>query len=128
MIRLVARLVVGLIANAIALLVATLVLDDVSIEAAGFVLAVVVFTVVGVLIEPLLRQMALKNAQVLLGSSALIATLVGLIVTELVLDGRQIQGPVTWVLAAVLVWAVALAARLVLPLILFKKVLSEARA
>lgn len=128
MIRLVARVVVGLVANAVALLVATLVLDDVTISAGGFILAVVVFTVTGVLAEPLLRQMAMKNAQVLLGSSALISTLVGLAVTELVLDGRQIRGPVTWILATVLVWAVALVARLLLPLVIFKKALAEARS
>jgi hypothetical protein len=101
------------------------VLDDMSLDAAGFTIALVLFAVTGLLVEPLLRQIAVRNAPALLGSSALVATLVSLVVTALVTDGLQISGAVTWVLATVLVWAVALAARLLLPLVIFKKILTE---
>jgi uncharacterized membrane protein YvlD (DUF360 family) len=125
MIRLVATAVVSLLADAIALVVAAQVLDDMSLDAAGFTIALVLFAVTGLLVEPLLRQIAVRNAPALLGSSALVATLVSLVVTALVTDGLQISGAVTWVLATVLVWAVALAARLLLPLLIFKKILTE---
>jgi uncharacterized membrane protein YvlD (DUF360 family) len=125
MIRLVATAVVSLLADAIALIVAAQVLDDMSLDAAGFTIALVLFAVTGLLVEPLLRQIAVRNAPALLGSSALVATLVSLVVTALVTDGLQISGAVTWVLATVLVWAVALAARLLLPLVIFKKILTE---
>jgi uncharacterized membrane protein YvlD (DUF360 family) len=125
MIRLVATAVVSLLADAIALVVAAQVLDDMSLDAAGFTIALVLFAVTGLLVEPLLRQIAVRNAPALLGSSALVATLVSLVVTALVTDGLQISGAVTWVLATVLVWAVALAARLLLPLVIFKKILTE---
>lgn len=124
MIRLAASAVVSLLANALALVVAAQVLDGMALDVAGFVVAVLVFTVVAVLIEPLLRQMALKNAPALLGSSALIATLVSLLVTALVSDGLRIDGAGTWILATVLVWAVGLACRLLLPLVIFKQVLA----
>ena len=128
MIRLAATAVLALIANAVALVVAAWILPDFSLDAVSLVVAVLIFTGVAVLIEPLLRQIALKNTPALLGSSALIATLVSLIVTALVSDGLDISGLTTWVLATVIVWAVALVARLVLPLVLFKKVLTEQRS
>jgi putative membrane protein len=127
MLRLLATATLALIGNAVALIVASLVLEDFSLDAEGFVIALLVFTGVGVLIEPLIRQTAMRSAPALLGSTALIATLVGLVVTAIVSDGLQIDGAATWALATVLVWAVALAARLLLPLVLFKKVLAEAR-
>jgi putative membrane protein len=107
--------------------VAAAVLDDMSLDAAALVIAVLVFTGVAVLIEPLIRQTAVTSAPALLGSTALVATLVSLIVTVLVNDGLSISGTTTWVLATVIIWAVALATRMLLPLIIFKNVLSDAR-
>jgi putative membrane protein len=124
MIRLAATAVVSLLADAVALIVAAQVLDDMSLDAAGFTLALVLFAVTGLLVEPLLRQVALRNAPALLGSSALVSTLVSLVVTALVSDGLQISGATTWVLATVLVWAVSLVASLLLPLLIFKKILA----
>jgi putative membrane protein len=128
MVRLLATAVVSLIADAIALVVAAQVLDDMSLDAGGFVTALVLFAVVGLLVEPLMRQVAVRNAPALLGSTALVATLVSLIVTALVSDGLQISGALTWVLATVIVWAVALVASLLLPLVIFRSVLREAQA
>lgn len=127
MIRLVATAVIALLSNAIALVVGAQVLEDMSLDGLGFVIAALIYTGVAVLSEPLIRQMALKNAPALLGSSSLVATLVSLVITSLVTDGLQISGGTTWVLATVVVWAVALAGRLLLPLVLFKKALSNAR-
>ena len=128
MVRLVAVAVVSLVANAVGLVVAALLLDDMALDAVAFVIAVLIFTGVAVLIEPLIRQMALKSAPALLGSSALVATLISLVVTAAISDGLSISGLGTWVLATVIVWAVALAARLLLPLIVFKEVLSNRRS
>jgi len=83
--------------------------------------------VVAVVSEPLIRQIALKNVPAILGSSALIATLASLILTSVLTDGLRISGLTTWVLATVVVWAAALAANLLLPLVIFKRVLAEAR-
>jgi uncharacterized membrane protein YvlD (DUF360 family) len=127
-IRLAARAVISLLANAVGLVAANALLDDMDLTVAGFVTAAVIFTVVAVVIEPLIRQMAIKNVPAILGSSALIATLVSLVITSLVAgDGLRISGLTTWVLATVVVWAAALAASLLLPLVIFKQVLAEAR-
>ena len=128
MIRLLISAGIRLLANTIGLLVATAVLDGMTIDAASFVMAVLIFTVVEVVFEPMLRQMAMRNAQALMGSVSLIITFVGLLVTELVSDGLQITGLSTWVLATIIVWLAALIAGLILPLILVKRVASNRRA
>jgi hypothetical protein len=127
MIRLFALLVVNLITSAVALIVAALVLEDFSLDAGGFIVAVLVFTGVGMLVEPLLRDTAFRNTPALLGSSALVATLISLIVTALVTDGLSISGGSTWILATIIVWLVALLARFLLPFIIFRRVLRESR-
>ena len=127
MIRLLISAVIYLVANAIGLLVANAVLDDVSIDSGAFLFAVVIFTVVEVVIQPLITQIAMRHSRALLGSSALIATLVGLVVTTLVSDGLSISGAFSWVLATVIVWAAALVAGLILPAILVKKAATERR-
>jgi len=127
LIRLLISAVLYLVANAIGLLVANALLDDVSIEAAAFVIAVVIFTAVEVVIQPLITQIAMRHSRALLGSSALIATLIGLVVTTLVTDGMSIDGAVTWVLATVTVWAAALVAGLILPAIFVKTAVTNAR-
>ena len=127
MIRLVVSAALYLVANAVGLLVANALLDDVSIDGAAFLLAVVIFTVVEVVVQPLVTQVAMRHSRALLGSSALIATLIGLVVTTVVSDGLSISGVVAWVLATVIVWAAALVAGLVLPAIFVKKAVVNAR-
>ncbi len=127
MLRLIATAVVAFVSDAIALIVASLVLDDVALDVSGFFIAVLIFTGLQVVLEPLARQIALKNAPALLGSTALICTLVSLVITSVVSDGLRISGGGTWVLATILVWIVALLARLALPFVIFRRTLAEAR-
>ena len=68
------------------------------------------------------------NAPALRGGVALIATLVGLIITTLVSDGLSIDGAVTWIAATVIVWLVSLLGVFVLPMIFLKKKVEERRA
>jgi uncharacterized membrane protein YvlD (DUF360 family) len=63
----------------------------------------------------------------MLGGVALIATLVALIVTDLVSDGLSISGIGTWIAATVIVWIAALLAAFVLPFLGLKKYLEERR-
>jgi putative membrane protein len=120
-IRLLISAGIRLLANTIGLLVAAAVLDGMTIEAAPFVVAVLIFTAVEVLFEPMLSQIARNKAHALMGSIALIVTFVGLLVTDLVSDGLQISGLSTWVLATIIVWLAALLAGLLLPVILVKR-------
>jgi len=127
-VRLLVSGVIYLVANAVGLLVAAWVLDDMSIDGAAFVIAVVIFTAVEVVARPLFTQLALKNVGGLVGSTALVATLVGLIVTDWVSDGLTIDGAMTWVLATVIVWAASLIAGLILPVLLVKRAVGNRAA
>jgi uncharacterized membrane protein YvlD (DUF360 family) len=58
---------------------------------------------------------------------ALIATLVALIVTDLISDGLNISGVGTWIAATVIVWLASLLAGFILPFLGLKKYLEERR-
>ena len=70
--------------------------------------ALLVFTVVEVVIQPLIIQMSLKHARALSGSSALLASFVALVITVWLTDGLRIDGATTWLLATVIVWLATL--------------------
>lgn len=125
MIRLLAQLVLNLLANAAGLFVASLLLSGFSIDGLSFVIAVAIFTVVEVIADPLITKIALTNVPALRGGVALITTFVGLFITTLISDGINIDGAKTWILASLIVWLFALIATLVLPLFMFKKVLNK---
>jgi putative membrane protein len=126
MIRFIVRTLVGLVANAIGLLIAAAVLDGVHVNAGSFVVAVVIFTIVYALMQPFLISQFRRN-RAALGGVALIATLVSLIVTDLLSDGFSIDGVGTWIAATFIVWLGALLAALILPFLGLKKYLDERR-
>ena len=125
MVRLALSTLVQLIANAIGLVVAAYVLDDMDLEASGFLVAVLVFTLVNVLVLPLVQKTALTKSSALMGSTALVAALIALIVTVVVTDGLRIEGLGAWLLATIIVWGAALAATLLLPVLVFKRLRQE---
>ena len=91
MIRMLIGFVIQLVSNALGLIIASWVLDDVTISGSAFLVAVVIFTVVYAVAQPFFTQMAM-GTPALRGGVALVATLVGLIVTSLVSDGLSIEG------------------------------------
>jgi uncharacterized membrane protein YvlD (DUF360 family) len=126
MVRFLVRTGVMLLANAVGLLVAAWILDDMDVDATSFIIAVVIFTVVLALMTPFLAsQLRRSGSSAALGGVALIATLVSLIITDLISDGFTISGLGTWVLAAVIVWAASLLAAFILPFLGLKKYLQE---
>jgi putative membrane protein len=127
MIRLLVSTIIHLAANAVGLLVAALLLDGLSVSGTAFVIAVAIFTVVEVLVGPMIRQLAVTKANALLGSTALVVTLVGLLVTDVVSDGLRIEGFSTWALATVIVWLASLLATFLLPLLVVKRKVEERR-
>lgn len=127
MIRLLISSAIHLAANAVGLLVAATVLEDMEVSGAAFVIAVVIFTVIEVIVQPFLTKLATQSAQGLMGGTALAATLIGLVVTSLISDGLEISGFTTWLLATVIVWLAGMIAGFVLPLIFVKNRLEERR-
>ncbi len=125
MIRLLVRTLIAVGANAVGLIVAALVLDDFHINATSFVVAVVIFTIVFAVLQPFLAVQLRRLGPGMLGAVSLVATLVSLIVTDLLSDGFSVSGVLTWILAALIVWLAALVATFVLPLLGLKKYLEE---
>lgn len=128
MIRMLVGFLIQLGANALGLIVAAIVLDKVTVSATGFVIAVVIFTIVYALAQPFLTQMAVTKAPALRGGVALVATLIGLILTSLISSGLSISGALTWVEATVIVGIIALIGAWLLPIIFVKKKVEERRA
>lgn len=128
MIRLLVRTAVMLVANAVGLIVAAALLDGMTLDAAGFIVAVVVFTVAMALMQPFLAVQLRRGGSAALGGVALIATLAALIITTLITDGLSIDGAGTWIAAAVIVWVAALLAAFILPFLGLRKYLEERRA
>lgn len=130
MIRLVVRTAILLVANAVGLIVAAVVLDGVHLNATGFVVAVVIFTVALALMTPFLASVLRRNrsSASALGGVALIATLAALIITDVVSDGLSIDGVGDWIAATVIVWLGSLVAAFILPFLGLRKYLEERRA
>ena len=102
--RLIIRIVLAFIANAIALLIAATVVDGVSIDATSFVIAVTIFTIVSLLLRPLLTVIVARSLRPLLGIIGLVTTFAILLITDLLSDGIDIDGASAWILATVIVW------------------------
>jgi uncharacterized membrane protein YvlD (DUF360 family) len=126
-IRLLVRTLIALVSNAVGLLVAAAVLDGMTMNATGFVVAVVIYTVVFALMQPFLFSSLRGSRAGVLGGVALIATLVSLIVTTLLTDGLDISGLGTWIAATVIVWLGAVLAGFILPYLGLRKYLEENR-
>jgi putative membrane protein len=113
------------LANAVGLAVAAVVLDGMKIDATAFIEAVVIFTVAFALMTPFMANQLRKRQSSALGGVALIATLIALIITDLISDGLTIDGIGTWVAATVIVWVASLLAAFILPYLGLKKYMEE---
>lgn len=128
MVRMLISAGIYVLANAVGLFVASLLLgESFSFTAKGFVVATLLLSAIEALAGPLIENMSEKNLPALKGGVALVTTFVGLLITNLIVGGMQIHGASTWLLATILVWAGALIATLVLPMLLTKKAVEKRR-
>ena len=127
-IRLLVRMLIAFVSNAVGLIVAAAVLDGMSLDVTGFLVAVAVFTIVFALLQPFLFSVFRMSPGPVLGGVALIATLASLVVTTLLTDGLSIRGVGTWIAATVIVWLGSVLAAFILPFLGLRKYLDERRA
>lgn len=121
MVRLLIRTLIFLGSSALGLLAAQLILDGFKISVSGFVLTVVVFSVIQSVLAPFIAKMARRYASFLLGGIGLLAAFVGLVAASWLTDGLTITGLSTWILASLVVWLVTAIATVALPAIFLKK-------
>ncbi|MER2509015.1 phage holin family protein [Amaricoccus sp.] len=125
MVRFLALTVVELAASAIGLIVAAWLLSGVVLSVSGFFVAVAVFTAAKIILGPFIFKLSFRHARALTGGIALVTTFVSLLVTTWLTSGLAITGATTWVIATLVVWLFSVIATLVLPLVIFKKVLAR---
>jgi putative membrane protein len=117
----VVRLIVQVVGNAAGLIVAAATLDDVSLTTAALVLDVLIFTGVYLVVLPMLQKQALRRSEAIAGSSALLTTLVALVVTVWLSDGLRISGVSAWIATTVIVWVVSLVIGIALPWLIVRR-------
>jgi hypothetical protein len=127
MLRLIAVIVLELLANAVGLAAAYLILKpEFTIDWVGFVMVVAIFSAVRFLLAPLMLKLSMLYARAIMGASALVTVLLALLITSFLSDHLTITGVMTWVWATLIVWGFGVIAMVVLPLIIFKKTLAAA--
>ncbi len=115
MVRMLTSAAIYILANAVALFVTSLALGaSFSFTIKGFIVATLLLSVVETLAGPLVVKMSERNFPALRGGVALVTTFVGLWITAVAVGGMQVHGLSTWLLATILVWALALIASFVL--------------
>lgn len=125
MVRLMLNLVSQLIAAALALLISSWILpDNVTLHLAGFVVAVLVFSLAQAILGPFVFNLARKYASAVLGGIGLVSTLVALWVATLFPDGLNISG-IGWILAPLIVWLVTALGSWILMGFVFKKTIAN---
>ncbi len=125
MLRALATTCLYILGNALGILVADQMLSGFSIDLWSILLVSIVFTIIVVVMTPLLIKISLQYVPQMGGGVALVAILIGLLITSYMSDGLTISGVSTWVLAPWIIWIVSLIAGLVLPLFLFRKIVEN---
>jgi Mycobacterial 4 TMS phage holin, superfamily IV len=120
-IRFLLRTAVFLGSSAIGLLVAAWLIPGVSVSVAGFITAVVIFSVAQAILSPFFLKMASRYASAFLGGIGLVSTLAALILASVFTHGISIRGVGSWIAATVVVWVVTALATLLLPVLVIKK-------
>jgi len=107
-------------ANAIGLLIAAWALDKMHIDGWSFISVVVAFTIIDIIVSPLVLSMTVKNGSALAGGVALVSTFVSLLICDIIFDALSISGATTWIAAVVITWLASVIAIVLLPFILVK--------
>ncbi|MBV1927102.1 MAG: phage holin family protein, partial [Rhodobacteraceae bacterium] len=108
--RMLVSALIYVLANAVGLLLATLLLDGFSISPLAFMWAILLFSVIEAVAEPLVTKVAQKKVPAMQGGVALVTTFLGLLLTEIFVDGMVIGGLANWLAATLVVWLGALIA------------------
>jgi uncharacterized membrane protein YvlD (DUF360 family) len=128
MLRFLVNTAVYFTAAAIGLIIADVVLDDMSIVyPVGFVVAALIFGVIQAVLAPFFLSVAEKSAALLTSGVGLFTAFVALVLTTLISDDLTIEGALTWLLAALIIWLASMFATFILKVTVAKKVIREIR-
>lgn len=109
------RAVARLVAWAIGLLLAAGVVPGVWVSTSGFVVAVLIFTLVQTALSPFILRLPHGWASLVMGTAGLVMTNVALGVAVAATHGLGIGGMAAWVATAALAWLTTTIAAILLP-------------
>ena len=113
--------VLFILANGVGLLLAGIILPGFSMGIVALVFAAILFSLLEVILGPLVLKLAKKRLPALEGGISFVITFVGLFFTSILIDDMHIGGLINWLLASIIVWLGALIAGTLLPRYLFTK-------
>ncbi len=113
--------VLFILANGVGLLLAGIILPGFSMGIVALVFAAILFSLLEVILGPLILKLAKKRLPALEGGISFVITFVGLFFTSILIDGMHIGGLSNWLLASIIVWLGALIASTLLPRYIFTK-------
>lgn len=123
-----AQTALTVLGNAIGLLVSSWILSGFNLSGFAFFVSVGFFTATQVLLAPFMTSVAIKYLPAVRGGIALVAAFVSLLLTTWITSGLEVNGIVAWVVAPLIIWVCTVLAGVLLPLVLFKKVLPNKRS
>lgn len=105
------RALIVLGTSAVALWVTSLVLDDVHLTFVGIVTATAIFTVLFLLLTPVVTSLMRRYAEGGVAVAGLVVAFLSLLITDLLSSNLDITGVGTWVLATGIVWLAMIVVR-----------------
>lgn len=125
MLRLLAQTALTIIGNAIGLMMAALLLPDFVISPLGFTVSLLVFSAAQLVLAPFIFKLSVQYLPALSGGIALVTTFVSLLIASTFTNGLSVSGIATWISAPFIIWVATVVAGVLLPLVLFKKLLES---
>ncbi|MBE0011491.1 MULTISPECIES: phage holin family protein [unclassified Arthrobacter] len=121
MIRFLLHAIINLVTVALGLLIASWLIPGVTLQPAGFTVAVLVFALAQGILGPFVFNVARQYASPVLGGIGLVTTLIALFIASFFDGGLQIRGVSAWVLGTLIVWIVTALGGWILGAIFLKK-------
>ena len=112
--RLLASIVVSVVASAVALIVAAVLLDDFTLKATTFPIVAILFAAILLVARATTETVVDKHAHLLSSFVGLIGAYIALLVTDIVTDGLNIEGIRTWIIGTGIIWLGMILANLIL--------------
>lgn len=121
MIRFLLSVAISLVSAAVAMLVISAVVTGVTVHAAGFVVAVLVFTAAQAILGPFVFNLARQYASAILGGIGLVSTFLALFVATLFPNGLRISGITAWIVSTLVVWVITALGTWILGIVVIKR-------
>jgi|SRR5689334_12379412 hypothetical protein len=99
------RLLSSLIGIGVGIAIAAIALGDFDLSFSGLVEATILFWIVHLIVSFLALRILVRQPSVaMVGLLALGATVVSLIIVSIIVGGVKIHGPLTYIVAAIIIW------------------------